>query len=165
MKKRSTSPYIVVRDSKIHGHGVFAKKDIPKNTQIIEYVGERITKKEAERRADIQYEIGEKGTQGHVYLFEINKRYDIDGNVPWNTAKSINHSCDPNCEAEDDKGRIWILSKRDIKKGEELTYNYGYDFENYKEHPCRCGSPKCIRYIIKEKDRNKLKKLLEKKKK
>jgi len=165
MKQNVTSPYIVVKTSKIHRRGVFAKKNIPKNTQIIEYVGEKITKTEAEKRADAQYKLGEKGKEGHVYLFELNKRYDIDGNVPWNTAKYINHSCDPNCEAEDDRGHIWIISKRIIKKGEELTYNYGYDLENYQEHLCRCGSPKCARYIVKEKDREKLKKLLEKKKK
>lgn len=165
MKKNVTSPYILIKTSKIHRRGVFAKKDIPKDTQIIEYVGEKITKAEAEKRADVQYNLGEKGKEGHVYLFELNKRYDIDGNVPLNNAKYINHSCDPNCEAEDDKGHIWIISKRNITKGEELTYNYGYDFENYQEHPCKCGSPKCAGYIIKEKDRDKLKKLLEKKKK
>jgi len=73
------------------------------------------------------------------YIFTLDDEHDLDGNVPWNPARLLNHSCAPNCEAELDEGRIWIIALRDIRAGEELTFNYGYDLENYREHPCRCG--------------------------
>lgn len=147
----TTSPYIIVQGSPIHGQGVYAKIDIPKGTRIIQYVGERITKKEAGRRVDASIDRHKKdGTQGAVYIFELNKRHDIDGEVPYNTARLINHSCDPNCEVEIIRGRIWVISLRDIKKDEELFYNYGYDFEDYQQHPCRCGTTRCVGYIIAE---------------
>ena len=100
-----------------------------------------------------------------MYVFELNKRYDLDGNVPENTARFINHSCDPNCEPDVIKNRIWLLSTRKIKKGEELSYNYGFDLECYEEHECRCGSKKCVGYITAEENWRKLKKLIAKKKK
>ena len=67
-----------------------------------------------------------------------------------NPARFLNHSCAPNCEAELDDGRIWIVAKRDIKAGEELTFNYGYDLEDYRDHPCRCGVPECAGHIVVE---------------
>lgn len=149
-----------IRASRIHGSGVFAKQDIKKGTRVIEYVGEKITKKESDKRCDEQLETGKKTGGGIVYIFELNKKYDIDGNVPWNPARLINHSCDPNCEAEIDKGHIWIVAMRDIKKGEELSYDYGYDFDNWEEHPCRCGAKTCLGYIVAKRDRTKLKKAL-----
>ena len=164
--KKTTSPYIVVKNSSIHNKGVFAKKDIPKGTRIIEYVGEKITKAESDRRADKVLEASKKDTtKGAVYIFELNKRYDIDGNVSWNTAGLINHSCDPNCEAEGARGHIWITAIRDIKKGEELSYNYGYDIEDFGDHPCKCGSKKCVGYILAEDQWPKLKRILAKRKK
>ncbi|RMD58040.1 SET domain-containing protein-lysine N-methyltransferase [Candidatus Woesearchaeota archaeon] len=158
------SPYIKVKRSRIHGTGVFAKKDIPKGTKIIEYVGEKITKAESSRRSDAQIESAKKTNDGAVYIFELNKRYDIDGNVPWNTAKYINHSCNPNCEVEIIRGHIWIISTRDIKKGEELSYNYGFDLEDYEDHPCRCGAENCVGYIAAEDQWPKLKRKLARKK-
>jgi len=163
--KPTTSPYIEVKRSRIHGTGVYAKKDIPKGTKIIEYVGEKITKKESERRAELHLERHKKNKEeaGAVYIFELNKKYDIDGDVPWNTAKWINHSCDPNAETMIINGHIWIIATRDIKKGEEITYNYGYDLENYEDHPCHCGAKNCVGYIVGEEHWPKLKKLLKKK--
>ncbi len=164
-RKPAESEYIEVKSSKIHSKGVFAAKDIPKGEEVIEYIGEKITKKESEKRADKQFKKGEdKGNgEGHVYIFELNKRYDIDGNFSWNPARLINHSCDPNSEAQiEDKKRVWIIATRKIKKGEEITYNYGYDIENFKEHPCRCGSKNCIGYIMDKKKWPKLKRLLRK---
>lgn len=162
--KKTTSPYILVKNSTIHGKGVYAKKDIPAETEIIEYVGERITKREADIRGEQVLNRSKTDvTRGAVYIFELNKRYDIDGNVPWNTAGLINHSCDPNCEAINIDGHIWICARRDIEKGEELTYNYGYNFENYEEHPCRCGSDNCVGYILSEEYWPKLKRELAKK--
>lgn len=149
--EKTTSPYIEVRGSRIHSRGVFANKDIPDGTEIIEYVGERITKREADIRGEIVLSRSKKDlTKGAVYIFELNKRYDIDGNVPWNTAGIINHSCDPNCDAVNIGGHIWICANRDIRKGEELTYNYGYGIDNWWEHPCRCGADNCVGYIVAE---------------
>ena len=62
----------------------------------------------------------------------------------------LNHSCAPNCEAELLDDRIWIIARRDIQPGEEITFNYGYDLENYRDYPCCCGSPHCVGYIVAE---------------
>lgn len=149
--KPTTSKYISVKESNIHSTGVFAKCNIPKDTEIIEYVGEKITKKESERRADININRHKDNAEhGAVYIFELNKRYDIDGHVDYNTARYINHSCVPNCEAVNLNGHIWIVALRDINRGEELTYNYGYDIDHYKDHVCLCMSPNCIGYIVAE---------------
>jgi SET domain-containing protein len=164
IKKRTAkkSNYIRVKKSSIHNKGVYARKNIPKGEKIIEYVGKILTKKESEKLAEKQIEKSQKKkNKGAVYIFELNKRYDIEGNVSWNKAKYINHSCDPNAEAINERGHIWIISMKDIKKGEEITYNYGYDWENYKEHPCKCGSPKCIGYILDKKHWKKIKKINE----
>ncbi len=164
MTRRSTSPYIIVKESSIHNKGVFARVDIPQGTRVIEYVGQKITKAEANRRSDIPLERHERDKRyGAVYIFELNKRYDIDGNVFYNTARFINHSCDPNCEAENIRGHIWIISIRDIKKDEEITYNYGYDYEDYEDHRCFCQTDKCVGYIVDEDHWPKLKRDLSKK--
>ncbi len=160
------SEYIEVRTSSIHNKGIFAAKDIPKGTKIIEYVGEKITKKESEKRCEEILDNSKRNPEsGAVYIFEYNKHYDIDGNVPYNTAKYINHTCEPNCEAEIEDKKIWIKAIREIKKGEELSYNYGYDLDDYENHPCKCGKPRCIGYIADEDKWPKLKKLIESKKK
>ena len=161
--KKTTSPYIAVKNSAIHHRGVFAKTAIPKNARILEYVGEKITTREAEIRGPKVLNRSKNDiTRGAVYIFELNKRYDIDGNVPWNTAGIINHSCDPNCESVNINGHIWICAIREIAKGEELAYNYGYNFENWQEHPCRCGAKNCIGYILAEGHWPKLKRELAK---
>jgi len=147
----TTSPFIDVRQSPIHGTGIYAAMDIPKGTKIIEYVGEKLTKKQADKRWEEHCALVEQDKSlGGVYLFQLNKKYDIDGHVPWNTARFINHSCDPNCETDIAKGHIWISSIRDIKKGEELFYNYGYGWEEFEDHPCLCGSYRCVGYILNE---------------
>lgn len=157
--KPTTSKYIKVRKSSIHNNGVFAAKDIPKGTMVIEYVGDKITKAESDRRYELQVEKVKKDkTNGTVYIFELNKRHDVDGSVSWNTAKYINHSCDPNCEVEMIKGHIWILALRDIKKGEEISYDYGYDWDNYDDHKCMCGAKNCVGYIVADGERGSLKK-------
>jgi SET domain-containing protein len=131
---------VVFRDSPIHGTGGFAKAAIPKGTCILEYLGEKIGKDESLRRCE----------QNNAFIFSLNNEQDLDGNVAWNPARFLNHSCAPNCEAEKDDDRIWIVATRDIPAGEEITFNYGYDLEEYKDYPCRCGSPQCVGYIVAE---------------
>lgn len=144
--------YIKLRKSIIHGNGVFAIRDITKGTNVIEYVGNKVTKEEADIIANIHMEkhLSNPSLNGAVYLFELNEEYDLDGDVEYNTAKWINHSCEPNCEIEIKDDRVWIVSLVDVKKGEEITYNYGYDIEDYKDHPCKCNSKKCVGYILSE---------------
>ncbi len=126
--------------SPIHGTGGFAKADIRKGTRILEYLGEKISKGESLRRC----------VDDNEYIFTLSDEQDLDGNVAWNPARFVNHSCTPNCEAELDEGRIWIVAARDIRAGEEITFNYGYDLEEYQAYPCRCGSPQCVGYIVAE---------------
>jgi|ERR1035437_942843 SET domain-containing protein len=131
---------VLFRGSSIHGTGGFAKTTVRKGTPILEYLGERINKGESLRRCE----------RNNEYIFTLNDEQDLDGNVAWNPARFINHSCAPNCEAEKDADRIWIVATRDIRAGEEITFNYGYDLEDYKDYPCRCGSPNCLGYIVAE---------------
>ena len=149
--KATKSPYIIIKNSKIHSLGVYAKKAIKKGTRVIEYVGEKVTKAESSRRAEKPLnENSENEELGAVYLFELNKRHDIDGYVKYNTARYINHSCNPNCESDVIKGKIYIIALRDIEKGEELTYNYGYGWDDYADHPCYCGTKDCMGFILAE---------------
>ena len=129
---------VCFRPSAIHGVGGFAKADIVAGTRVIEYVGEKITKAESLRRCE----------SANEYIFSLDDESDLDGNVPWNPARFLNHSCDPNCEAEPDGGRVWIVARRGIRAGEEITFNYGYDLQDYREHPCRCGAADCVGYIV-----------------
>lgn len=161
--KPTTSEFIIVKKSKIHGNGVFAKTDIPKGSKIIEYVGEKLTKREADKRVDEAEESHKRDpTNGQTYIFELDDQYDIDGNVPYNTAKYINHSCDPNCETDIADGKIWIIAIEKIKKGEELSYDYGYSVDHWRDSPCRCGKKNCIGYIVDSDQWGKLKKLIAK---
>lgn len=146
--QRGQSRFCEVRGSEIHGRGVYATCFIPKEQRIIEYVGERIDKKESEKRGNAQHSKSLKTGDAAVYIFTLSKKYDLDGNVPWNTARLINHSCAPNCEAWIEGRRIFIHALRDIKEGEELTFDYGFDVDCYEDHPCRCGKPGCIGYIV-----------------
>lgn len=149
-RNRGKSIYCEVRPSAIHGRGLFATRFIPASTRIVEYIGERITKPESERRGWLQMERAHTTGEAGVYIFTLDDKWDLDGSIPQNIARLINHSCSPNCEAYIERGRIWIWSLRDIQPDEELVFNYGFDLENYEEHPCRCGSPKCVGYIVGE---------------
>lgn len=139
-ERQSVNEWLEVGLSGIHGTGGFARCAIPAETHVIEYVGERVDKAESARRCEI----------GNPYVFTINDEWDIDGDVPWNPAKFLNHSCGPNCEAQQDGDRIWIVAVRDIAPGEELTFNYGYDLESWRDYPCRCGAVQCQGYIVAE---------------
>lgn len=131
---------ITFRRSTIHGTGGYARKNIAAGTLIIEYVGEKISKAEALVRCEAN----------NAYIFTLDDEFDLDGNVPWNPARFINHSCSPNCEAEVEAGRITIIAWRDIAAGEELTYNYNYDLEDYRDHVCQCGAAECLGFIVAE---------------
>ena len=145
---RGQSKYCEVRGSEIHGRGVYATTFIPKETKIIEYVGELIDKQESETRGNSQHEKSIETGDAAVYIFTLSRNYDIDGNVPWNTARLINHSCAPNCEAWIVGRKIFIHSLSDINAGEELTFDYGFDVDCYEDHPCLCGKQGCIGYIV-----------------
>ncbi len=147
---RGQSKLCEVRESSIHGRGVYAKSAIRDSTRIIEYVGEKISKEESERRGNLQMERSQATGEAGVYIFTLDDQWDLDGGFEGNIARLINHSCDPNCEAYNERGRIWIWSIRNIEAGEELLFNYGFDLENYEDHPCRCGSPRCPGYIAGE---------------
>lgn len=126
--------------STIHGRGGFARKNIPKGQLVIEYVGERIDKRESNRRC----------AENNEFIFTLNDSFDLDGNVPSNPARFINHSCVPNCDAEIIDNHIWIVANREIAAGEEITFNYGFDLEDYRDYPCHCGSSGCVGYIVAE---------------
>ena len=146
--KRGQSAYCEVRGSEIHGRGVYATCFIAKETRIIEYVGQIIDKQESERRGLSQHAKSVQTGDAAVYIFTLSKNFDIDGNVPWNTARLINHSCSPTCEAWIEGRRIFIHSLRDIDAGEELTFDYGFDVDCYEDHPCLCGLPECVGHIV-----------------
>ena len=158
--KRAQSELCEVQGSEIHGRGVYATQDIPAETEIIEYVGEPINKEVSEDRAWEQYAVHEESGDAAVYIFTLDETWDIDGNVPWNTARLINHSCEPNCEAWIVGRRIYIYSLRDIQAGEELTFDYGFDIECYEDHPCRCGSDRCVGYIVSQEQWPELEKII-----
>jgi len=125
---------IIRRQSPIHGNGVFAARDIPKKTTVIEYRGKRLTHAQADRR------YANDSDSGHTFLFTLNDRYLIDGGDGGNVARWINHSCKPNCQAwvvehgsgDPRKDKVVIESLRDIRAGEELTYDYGISSPNAK---------------------------------
>lgn len=146
--QRGQSELCEVRGSEIHGRGVYATRDIPAEEKIIEYVGELINKDESGKRGVDQAERAELHGEAAVYIFTVSKKYDIDGNFPWNTARLINHSCEPNCEAWQTGKKIYIHALGDIKEGDELTFDYGFDVECYEDHPCLCGRGGCIGYIV-----------------
>lgn len=140
---------IKMYQSKIHGRGVVATRDISAGERLVEYVGEIITPGEADRR----YPFDENGPH-HTFLFSVNSRKIIDAAHKGNVARWINHSCDPNCEALVENGRVFIYSLRDIKKGEELAYDYWFVLDEPHTrkmkalYPCRCGSKKCRGTIL-----------------
>lgn len=144
-----------VKNSKIHGSGVFAEKDILKNTKVIQYIGEKVTRAEGNKRSEKRLnKYLNSQSDGSVYIFELNSRYDIDGSPKYNKARYINHSCNPNCEVDIVNNEIWISSIKKIRKGEELSYDYGFEFDkdDFKDHICKCGSKNCIGYIISSDD-------------
>ncbi|MCS1407883.1 MAG: hypothetical protein M2R45_01044 [Verrucomicrobia subdivision 3 bacterium] len=132
--------WLTIAPSPIHNLGGFARKTIPAETPIAQYIGEPIAKEVSAQRL----------RDGNTYIFCLNDETDVDGSIPENLPRYLNHSCQPNCETRQVVDVIWIYSLQSIPVDEELTINYGYDLENYREHPCRCGSPDCVGYIVAE---------------
>lgn len=135
-----TGSRIEFRASPIHGTGGFARGLILAGELIVEYVGRRIDKLEALRECELE----------NQFIFCLDENTDLDGNVDWNPARFLNHSCAPNAEAQLIGGRVWIVALRVIRAGEEITFNYNYGLEDYREHPCKCGSPNCVGYMLAE---------------
>jgi uncharacterized protein len=137
---------IIVRNSRIHGRGVYAARKIKEGETIIEYRGERITWKEADRRPP-----SDPDDPNHTFFFSLDDgRHVIDANVGGNAARWINHSCEPNCETEETgDGRVYIQAIRDIRRGEELLYDYSLIVDERltptlkRQYECRCGSDDC----------------------
>src|SRR6201996_7961834 len=114
-----TSDLIEVRRFEVHGLGVFAAKRISKGARIIEYVGERVSHEEADRRYEEK-----DANDSHTFLFIVDSKTVIDAGVDGNDARFFNHSCNPNCESTVEKKRLYIVALRDVEPGEELTYDY-----------------------------------------
>jgi SET domain-containing protein len=127
-----------IRQSSVHGSGAFAARPIAAGTRIVEYVGQKITKAESLHRCE----------QGNDFIFHVDDQWDLDGSVSWNPARFLNHSCAPNCEAVMEDGQIFIVATRAILSGEELTFDYGYDLQDYQDHPCHCGAVNCVGFIV-----------------
>lgn len=139
----SKKPFYKVKESEVHGKGVFASKKIKKGTKIIEYQGKRISWKKAN-----EIYVEAEG-HSHTMFFGIDEKTVIDGNNNGNEARFINHSCKPNCEARNEKGRIFVYALKKIKKGKELFYDYSLDYEGkitksiLKKYACFCGNKNC----------------------
>jgi SET domain-containing protein len=135
---------IQVRRSGVHGKGVFAVAPIKAGDKVIEYTGEVITWKQAQRRHP-----HDPSDPNHTFFFHIDDKHVIDAKVGGNAARWINHACDTNCEADEEDGRIFIRAKRDLLPGEELFYDYGLVIDERltprlkREYPCHCGSEQC----------------------
>lgn len=146
------SRFFDVRQSGIQGKGAFATSRIRKGQRLIEYTGERISNDEADSRYD---ETAMR--RHHTFLFTVTARTVVDGAINGNESIYINHSCDPNCEAVIDGGRIFIEAVRTIQPGEELVYDYQYertgedDDDMEKFYKCLCGAPNCRGSIMKSK--------------
>ena len=127
----SENPLFKIDQSNIHQRGLFATCDIAAGTKIVQYVGEKISKEESTRRGLDWEDRAREINEGMVYIFELDEEWDLDGRTENNLARYMNHSCAGNCEAINYNGEIWIVAQRDISKGEELVFDYGYGMEHF----------------------------------
>ncbi len=143
-----------VRRSSVHGQGVFAQRDIAAGERVIEYKGREITWDQAQARAAAQ-----GGPHNHTFFFSLSNGNVIDGGDHGNAARLINHSCEPNCEAIEDEGRIYIYAIHPIRAGDELNYSYPLVYEGRhtaaikRAFACRCGAPTCTGTMLAPKPR------------
>ena len=133
MSRPVALPRIVRRKSKVHGFGVFAKEDINKNRRILDYAGELIDHKESYKRETRYLK------KGCIWCFTVNRRWVRDGNVGGNDARFINHACKPNCYSQVIGREVWIRAAKNIKAGEELSYDYYTDGDQIIQCKCRPG--------------------------
>ena len=141
-----------IKKSRIDKKGLYANQNIKKGTKIIQYKGKIISVKQSE--SNPKFDNGKA-----IYLFNINKKFDLDGDFKFNIARLINHSCAPNCEVFGSGLKIWVYAMKNIKKGEELSYDYGFSYDDdYKAYPCRCGAKSCAGYIVRQGSRWRIKK-------
>lgn len=149
-------PAYVVRNSRIHGNGVFATRKIAAGACILEYEGERISWKEAVRR-----ENAKAPDDFHTFFFSLDSGKIIDGGSNGNDARWINHACEPNCEAREEDGHVFIYALRDIAQGEELNYDYGLILDERhtpalkRAYACHCGAPACRHTLLAPKRKKK----------
>jgi SET domain-containing protein len=154
MSKTTAPPLYIVKESPIHGRGVFARHAIPAGTRIVEYTGERISSEESTRRAQ-----SSGGPVNHTFFFSLADGMLIDGGSGGNDARWINHACEPNCEAYEEDGKVFIYSLQDIEAGEELNYNYALIYEARhtpaikRAFACHCGAPSCTGLMLAPKRR------------
>ena len=134
--KRTNNRWVYADQSGIHGKGLFARASLKAGMAIVEYSGPRVSYSEGKRMADA----------GNVYMFQANRREFIDGSVVTNLARHANHSCAPNAQSVGIAGQIWLRAKRDIVKGEEITYDYGYSIRD-EDTLCHCGADACTGVI------------------
>ena len=141
-----------IKKSNIDNKGLYASKNIKAKQIVIHYKGKLVTKKEVEKNPKFDNDKA-------IYLFNVNNRYDLDGDFEYNDARLINHSCNPNCEVDGKGLKLWIFALRDIKKDEELSYDYGFGYDkDYKQFVCKCGANNCVGYIVREGSRWRIKK-------
>ncbi|HWJ23541.1 MAG TPA: SET domain-containing protein-lysine N-methyltransferase [Gemmatimonadaceae bacterium] len=159
MSRSSNDAPFELRRSAIQGRGAFATRRIRPGARIIEYLGEHISRDEGDRRYDDEH-MG----RHHTFLFALDDGSVIDAAVRGNAARFINHSCDPNCQAIEEDGRIFIEAIRNIQPGTELTYDYAYERtddhtdEDEALYVCRCGAPNCRGTILAPVEKKKRKK-------
>jgi SET domain-containing protein len=143
-------PYLEVRNSKIHGRGVYARAPIAPRTRIVEYTGEKISHAESDRREELRQKRKAAGKPSDIFMFELDEKWYIDGTKSKSIARYINHSCDANCTPRLEENKIWYYSNRWIQKGEELSIDYGFDYQVWRENPCRCNAKGCIGFIVRK---------------
>jgi hypothetical protein len=145
---------IQTRLSGVHGKGMFAVQDLAEGETLIEYIGEIISWKEALRRHP-----HDPTDPNHTFYFHVDEKHVIDAKHGGNSSRWINHSCAPNCEADEQKGRIFIKALQNIPAGKELFYDYGliidapYTKKLKAEYPCWCGAPNCRGTLLAPKDK------------
>lgn len=152
MSRHATGPPFEIRLSAMQGLGAFATRRIRAGIRLVEYAGERLTPAAADARyPDVD------GDRHHTFLFAIDDDVVIDAAVDGNNARFINHSCNPNCDAVIEDGRIWIETIRDVLPGDELAYDYAYELEERhspaakRRYPCHCGAATCRGTILAKK--------------
>lgn len=144
------------RRSGVHGKGVFAEIDLAEGERLIEYLGEVISWPQALERHP-----HDPQNPNHTFYFHVDEQHVIDGKQGGNSSRWINHSCDPNCEADEQKGRIFIKALRNISAGDELFYDYGlvidarYTPKLLADYPCWCGAENCRGTLLAPKGKRK----------